>query len=117
MNHDILVRKSILPFETLLGSGSGYRVQYRMDFKVPPKEGKALFADTSARFGEKDSSAFRVREERSSGGSFSDITTTLDDFLGSILYATMLIALSSFMVAFSRFAIERRKLIRAILWI
>lgn len=115
-NLNILVPVKLLPFSTVTATGAGYRTEYRMDFAVLPENQKNLFVALETRFGKNATPAFRVRDQRGEGGNFSDIAATLNDFLGSILYASTLIALSSFLVAISRFAIERRKNVRTLLW-
>jgi predicted lysophospholipase L1 biosynthesis ABC-type transport system permease subunit len=89
-----------------------------MEFALAIEKRKLLFEDIQTFIKTTDDiSRLRVREERSSGGNFTDIANTLSSFLGSILYATVFIALSSFIVSFSRFALERRKLVHTLLWI
>ena len=88
-----------------------------MEFAEPIEGRKILLRDIETFLKDPDNASYRVREEQGSGGSFSDIAKTLNDFLGSILYSTILIALSSFIVSFSRFALERRKLVQTLLWI
>jgi predicted lysophospholipase L1 biosynthesis ABC-type transport system permease subunit len=115
-NQNILVPVALLPFETVTATGAGYRLDYEMNFAVSPENHPALRAELETRFGAAAVPGFRVREQRGEGGNFSDIATTLNDFLGSILYASALIALSSFVVAVSRFALERQKTVRTLLW-
>ena len=117
-NRDVLIPKSLLPFETVTASGAGYRLQYQMEFALAPEKRTLLFDELQSFVKATDgTSRLRVREQRSSGGNFTDIANTMNDFLGSILYATVLIALSSFIVSFSRFALERRKSVHILLWI
>ena len=116
-NRNIIVPERLLPFETVTATGAGFRVEYRMDFSVSPENHKSFLSALEARFGKNATPSYRIREQRGEGGNFSDIASTLNDFLGSILYASTLIALSSFLVAISRFALERRKNVKTLIWL
>lgn len=116
MNGNTIVPVSVLPFESVSGTGSGYRIRYSMDFATSPDQQKPLLQALRSEFSGTGTTSFRIREERGEGGNFSDIANTLNDFLGTILYASALIALASFVVAFSRFALERQKTVRTLLW-
>lgn len=116
MNGDAIIPASTLPFDAVTSSGSGYRIRYSMDFATSADQQKPLLEALRATFSNTGSTSFRIREERGEGGNFSEIANTLNDFLGTILYASALIALSSFIVAFSRFALERRKTVRTLIW-
>lgn len=116
MNGDTIVPMSVLPFESVTGTGSGYRIRYSMDFATEAGQQKPLLEALRVEFSNTGTTSFRIREERGEGGNFSEVANTLNDFLGTILYASALIALSSFIVAFSRFALERRKTVRTLLW-
>lgn len=107
-NKNLVVPETILPFEAIYGTGSAYRYDYKAGLVIATEaDKKALFKELSEVL--KDSQ-FRVREQRSDGGNFTDIANTVNDFLGAILFASLLIVISSFLVAFLHFAQERKNI-------
>jgi putative ABC transport system permease protein len=105
-NKNIFIRDSLLSFNAIAWTGSLYRYDYEAGFAVARKSDiKAMIQDLRQLY---QWDQFRIREQRADGGNFTDIANTVNDFLGAILFASMLIVFSSFLITFLHFVQERK---------